>query len=300
MFPYGGATALCAARVEVVLRPAEQRRDEQCGKVEIVERLHREAHRGDQILHRERLGQREAVDARDGDVQRLKPRDDPRRQIAASADEDHDIARRHGTPVLAVRDPVLHLARDRLGQPHRGGIGSGGAAVPLVSAVLRGCGIDRLADGQRRPEFDLAGLGASKRAVGRLFAVEPHRSRPAVAEPAVDDVEHRGRRAIVGNQIDLAEGLAAHLTQRVEHVARGRERLGLGALKAEDRLLAVADREQRPQPVVLRADAREKFLGKRQDNAPLAHIRILRLIDEDMVGALIELEAHPFAEAADS
>src|SRR3546814_3063461 len=37
----------------------------------------------------------------------------------------------------------------------------------------------------------------------------------------------------------------------------------------------------------------------RQHDAPVAHIGVLRLVDEDMVGALVGLEAHPFAEAAD-
>src|SRR3546814_6198990 len=51
---------------------------------------------------------------------------------------------------------------------------------------------------------------------------------------------------------------------------------------------------------VCSSDLHEKLLRQRQHDAPLAHIGILRLVDQDMVGALVELEAHPFAEAADA
>ncbi len=78
------------------------------------------------------------------------------------------------------------------------------------------------------------------------------------------------------------------------------ERLGIGALKSEDRLLAVAHREQRAVAVFLRAQPGEKFARQRLDDPPLPQIRILRLVDEDVVGALVELEADPFAEAADA
>ena len=56
--------------------PADQRRDEQPGEVEIVERLDREADRGEQVLDRERLRQMEPVDPRDGDALGVQPRDD--------------------------------------------------------------------------------------------------------------------------------------------------------------------------------------------------------------------------------
>jgi len=46
-----------------------------------------------------------------------------------------------------------------------------------------------------------------------------------------------------------------------------------------------------------RALAREIFAGQRAHDVPLAGIGVLRLVDEDVVGALIELVAHPFAHA---
>src|SRR3546814_6983769 len=76
----------------------------------------------------------------------------------------------------------------------------------------------------------------------------------------------------------------------VEQVARGREGAGIGALESEDRLLAVADGEQRADALGIARRHHEKLLRQRQHDAPLAHIGILRLVDQDMVGALVELE----------
>src|SRR3546814_1973774 len=80
LLPQGATLAVVGKAEQIVLRPAEQRRDEQAREVEVVERLDREAHRREQVLHRERLRQRKAVDPRDGHVPRLQPRDDPRRK----------------------------------------------------------------------------------------------------------------------------------------------------------------------------------------------------------------------------
>src|SRR3546814_8119119 len=93
MLPQRRAAALMSARIKLVLRPADQRRDEQRGEIEVVERLHREAHRRDQILRRERLGQREAVGPGDGDVQRLQARDDPRRRSEEHTSELQSLMR---------------------------------------------------------------------------------------------------------------------------------------------------------------------------------------------------------------
>src|SRR5690606_3832817 len=81
--------------------------------------------------------------------------------------------------------------------------------------------------------------------------------------------------------------------------SRGLERRGLGALKAEDRLFAVADGEHRTDALVLRPCPGEKLFGQRRDDRPLARIRVLRLVDQYMVGTLVELEANPFAELAE-
>ena len=78
---------------------------------------------------------------------------------------------------------------------------------------------------------------------------------------------------------------------------RGRRRsfARIGALEAEDGLLVVADGEdgsRRPD-----APPRRKFQSERADDVPLALVGILRLVDEDVIGPLVELVADPLAHA---
>ena len=70
---------------------------------------------------------------------------------------------------------------------------------------------------------------------------------------------------------------------------------GIGALEPEDRLLVVADHEQRAPAILGLGIAGEIFGGERVDNRPLVGIGVLRFVDQDVVGALVELVAHPIA-----
>src|SRR3546814_17118027 len=61
----------------------------------------------------------------------------------------------------------------------------------------------------------------------------------------------------------------------------------IGALKAEDRLLEIADREDgAPQPA--RALAREDLLRQSGRNGPLRAVGVLRLVDQDMIQLLVQ------------
>src|SRR5262249_45346263 len=64
------------------------------------------------------------------------------------------------------------------------------------------------------------------------------------------------------------------------------------ALEREDRLLLVADRENRA-PDEARAGAREKFAREPPDDLPLLRAGVLRFIDQHVVDALIELVVDP-------
>ena len=70
----------------------------------------------------------------------------------------------------------------------------------------------------------------------------------------------------------------------------------IGALEAEDRLLLVAHRKQRARLGAC-ALAGEEFLGQRRDNGPLRRARVLRLVDQQVVEAAIELVEHPGGDA---
>ena len=64
------------------------------------------------------------------------------------------------------------------------------------------------------------------------------------------------------------------------------------ALEREDRLLLVAHGEDRPVDGA-RAGAGKKLLGQKPDDLPLLRTGILRLVDQHMINALIELVMHP-------
>ena len=67
---------------------------------------------------------------------------------------------------------------------------------------------------------------------------------------------------------------------------------GIGALEAVDRLLLVAHREQGAGSLAC-AFAGEKLLGQALDDRPLLRVGILRLVNEDVVHATVDLEQHP-------
>ncbi len=84
----------------------------------------------------------------------------------------------------------------------------------------------------------------------------------------------------------------AKTVERIDKGARARP------LKAEDRLLGVADDEQRPARAMrlFRLDL-EIVLDDGLDQIPLRAIGVLRFVDEDMVDTLVELVADPLGDA---
>src|SRR5205823_13875711 len=64
------------------------------------------------------------------------------------------------------------------------------------------------------------------------------------------------------------------------------------ALPILDCLLEIADHEQGAHAPIGLGRATEIFLGKRADDVPLRRVCVLRLVDEDMIGALVELVAN--------
>ncbi len=74
------------------------------------------------------------------------------------------------------------------------------------------------------------------------------------------------------------------------HVSeRGRDR----TLEREDRLLFVADREDRAPKHAARADAGGEFGNQAFDDVPLGGRGVLRLINQQMIDAKIKLVVHP-------
>ena len=71
---------------------------------------------------------------------------------------------------------------------------------------------------------------------------------------------------------------------------------GIGALEGIDRLLLVADRKDRAVDVVARAEAGKELFGEAPHDIPLRRAGVLRLVDQDVVDALVELVLHPGAD----
>ena len=109
----------------------------------------------------------------------------------------------------------------------------------------------------------------------------------------VDDIEERRGRAEAAVQRQVAEGLFRRLCQGEEFGPGIGVIVRAGALEAEDRLLEVADGEQGPVAIGIGAEPGKKLAGQRADNVPLREIGILRLVDQDVIGALVELVADP-------
>ena len=70
------------------------------------------------------------------------------------------------------------------------------------------------------------------------------------------------------------------------------------ALKGEDRLLLVADREHGAHHAVTRARTGGEFRDEMRDDVPLPGAGILRLVDQHMIDAAVELVVHPGRRAA--
>ena len=114
----------------------------------------------------------------------------------------------------------------------------------------------------------------------------------AVAEDAIDRLQqrhHGAERQPQRHTAPFASGSAACLG---EALAGGREHLRRRALEAVDRLLLVADAEKCPL-LVGGAGANEEFRCQRLDDRPLLRARVLRLVDQNVIEAAVELEQHP-------
>ena len=85
---------------------------------------------------------------------------------------------------------------------------------------------------------------------------------------------------------------------RLEMLPHRDKGAGIGALEAVDRLLCVANRENRAVALTPHAAlAGEKLVRERFDDVPLVGVRVLRLVDQDVIEPPIELEQHPRRDA---
>ena len=280
-------------RIKVVLAPSQQRRNQQRGKVEIVERLNRKANRCNQILDDQWLVEMQPIDPGNRNPGREQPRNDQRRKLGPAPDQDQYIPRGdrqagRGERLAAVEDR-LHPVRDMACV----------AAHPVVRPALF-VGIAAFVVGnlklERRPELDLACAFGMKGTMRLGGFRESDLFVPEVLDHLVDEVEHRLRRAKAGADRQFGKRSAAPFGKFSKMLPRFLELGRIGALEPEDRLLEVADHEQGSM-LGSGTFTGKIFLGDRPDDRPLRAIGVLRFVDQQMVGCPIELEPYPIAHA---
>ena len=167
---------------------------------------------------------------------------------------------------------------------------------PGVGLVLRR-GVD---DG---PELDPAGRvrpralmhgadGAVLEGQALEVAVGPRRWRRPPTAPPCAERNDRVRRTSSKRKLPLRRPCASNRRRLVLELARR------GALEAVDRLLGIADREERAHALAARAAAGGEIRGDPAQDLPLLGVGVLRLVDEHVVDAAVELVEHPGGVAA--
>ena len=144
------------------------------------------------------------------------------------------------------------------------------------------------------PEIDEAGTGVGQCLVHRIgiFRVNAAIDR-LVAKHVVDRLQDRRARAervVERYRIEFQPGVLELPFQfppaQVEFARRG-------PLKRKDRLFLVADREHGADHTVARTGAGGEFGNDVRDDIPLPRAGILRLVDQHMIDAAVELVVHP-------
>ena len=304
---HGGPQA-ASARVgdgeELVVVEASKGALEDFGEGEVVFRAEGEADEIEQVLHGERVEQLDAVGAGDGDVLAFQGLKNSIKETGgAAAHEDEEVAGAAGALCLAVPDggAGVDFAANELrdaGREFRFGAGGG------FLAARRGPRFGGLDFRRRfeRPEFDgacfVAAEGRVAHHVGRVGRV--HRegrvgNEDICIEDGVDIVEHLFRRAERHGEIGEFVVEVGRAGVRLEGLLLGEEVFRVGALEGIDRLLLVADDEERALFVADRAGAGIDVVGEGLEDLPLGGAGVLRFVEQDVGDAAVELPQHPFS-----
>src|SRR5581483_11056996 len=105
-------------------------------------------------------------------------------------------------------------------------------------------------------------------------------------------VQHDLARSERMGKLHETEFLIAASAKRIECAAHGVELTRGCALKRKNRLLLVADGKDRALDCA-RAGPGEKLVDQPADDAPLLRAGVLRLVDQHVIDAEVELVVHP-------
>ena len=286
------AGAVPGEREELVLVEPDQRRLQQAGEVEVVLRQQHEARHGEQVLDGELLAEVQAVDARHLDLLALQLAHQGVDELVAPADQHHEVAGMQQLALARTRRslPIRPLAWSR-DQPRQPLVRRRQHAAPAPRPRRSRSRPSRRRPAARaRPGRD-PGLGCAggDHLAGHGEAVR----RDRLLEHPVDRVEHRRRRAERDGERHLGEVAPRELDALGEPVAHLGELGWIGALEAEDRLLGVADHEDGALARRLALSPAKNSSVRLADHLPLVGIGVLRLVDQHMVDAAVELVEHP-------
>ncbi len=145
-----------------------------------------------------------------------------------------------------------------------------------------------------RPQLDQPGIVLAIRLVRDLGVGGEDQSvcGRRLGKDAIDGLEHRLGRAEGEGERHVVPDERERVRPLPEFAADLAEPHRIRALETVDRLLLVADREQRAQPVAS-SGARKEFRRQILDDGPLRRICVLRLVDENVVDPAVDLEQHP-------
>ena len=271
---------------------AEQRALQRFREAQVVVGKQQETPEGHQVHDRDVFGEDHPVDAGDRHPGFLELARQFVDEAPAAADQHQNIARprrpaaafEHVFAVAERGDALRHPFRELVDRVGRGDAFDRG--FPRRRFVGRP-GFDRL------PQFDAARLTGPPRVVAHGTPVED--DSPAgvlVGEHCVHRRQNRGRRAERSLQRRVVPALPGAARATGEPPLHLRKFRRVGALEAVDRLFRVADREHGARPPA-RPFAGEELVGKRPHHLPLFGVRVLRLVDEQVVEAAVEFVEHP-------
>ncbi len=268
---------------QLVVVEAEKRALEHGRQREIVVRQQQCIGERHQVHHGDMLGQHQPVGARNRNAVIFQRPDDRLEQRAAAADKDEHVSREP-----SLRTPGSHRAGDPPRQPDR--TAGDRLGVERRGPPLLGFGLVRLL---QVPDFNEAGHRPGQRLMHRRVPAGGQAGAGGFGlEHGIHRLQHVGagaKRMLELSKDEIHVGVAVRACEVIAIFRKlGRHR----TLEREDRLLLVADREDRARPVV-RPETREELADQRIDDGPLLWARILCFVDQHVMDAAVELVVHP-------
>src|SRR6478672_1872859 len=130
------------------------------------------------------------------------------------------------------------------------------------------------------------------------------------ADHGIDDVQHGlcgakagGNRQVAkfarpaAEEVQRFTGIRKRVRKAFEMLPRLLEAARVGPLEPVDRLLEIADHEERPVPFLALAGPAEELVDEPTDDLPLCGVGVLRLVDQHMVDLAIQLVPDPVAHS---